>query len=193
VSPSIQKQESETQLIMRAQQGDRDAFGHLVMSHQTAVYTMVYRMTGNTSLSEDATQQAFIQAWLHLPTYQPRSSLRSWLSRIAINACLDSLRREKRIVLDEESTLKTVDPQPGPESALINKQRAHAVQNALLLLHESARAVLVLREYSGLSYQEIASTLDIPLGTVMSRLNTARVQLRGILQPLLEEIEVVYG
>jgi RNA polymerase sigma factor (sigma-70 family) len=193
VSPLSHKQESEDQLITRAQQGDREAFGNLVMNHHAAIYMMIYRMTGDVSLSEDATQQAFIKAWLHLPTYQPRSSLRSWLSRIAMNTCLDSLRREKRFVLDEESISETRDPQPGPESALINKQRSQTIRDALLALNDSNRSVLVLREFSGMSYQEIASVLNIPLGTVMSRLNTARVQLRSILQPLLEEIEVVYG
>jgi RNA polymerase sigma factor (sigma-70 family) len=193
VSPSKQIQKSEAELITRAQKGDREAFGELVMSHHAAVYTMVFRMTGDLSFAEDATQQAFIQAWLHLPSYRPRSSLRAWLNRIAINACLDALRREKRVDLDNDMILATRDPRPGPEHALIEKQRAHTVQKALLALNETNRSVLVLREYNGMSYQEIAATLDIPLGTVMSRLNTARTQLRAILQPMLEEIEVIYG
>jgi len=82
------------------------------------------------------------------------------------------------------------DARPEPEKALIIKQRSQTVQKALLVLNDSTRAVLVLREYGGMSYQEISSALEIPLGTVMSRLNHARSQLREILQPLLEEVEV---
>jgi RNA polymerase sigma-70 factor (ECF subfamily) len=193
VSLSNQKQESEARLITRAQQGDRDAFGELVMNHHTAVYTTVYRMTGSAHLAEDATQQAFIKAWLHLASYQPRSSLRAWLSRIAINTSLDILRQEKHSQPDDAAVQDCPDENPGPESILIMKQREQTVRKALLALNETNRSILVLREYGGLSYQEIASALNIPIGTVMSRLNTARAQLRAILQPQLEEIEVAYG
>ncbi len=86
-----------------------------------------------------------------------------------------------------------MDTQPGPESALIEKEQVQTVQKALLALNETNRSVLVLREYGELSYREIATALNIPLGTVMSRLNAARMQLRMILQPQLEEIEVEYG
>jgi RNA polymerase sigma-70 factor (ECF subfamily) len=193
VNPLNQQQESEARLITRAQQGDREAFGELVMNHHTAVYTTVYRMTGDASLAEDATQQAFLKAWLHLASYQPRASLRAWLSRIAINSGLDVLRREKHTTPDDELIEESVDAHPGPESALIEKEQAQSIQKALLALSETNRSVLVLREYSDLSYREIATALNIPLGTVMSRLNAARMQLRMILQPQLEEIEVQYG
>jgi RNA polymerase sigma-70 factor (ECF subfamily) len=188
-SPDIKK-ESEAQLITRAQQGDKKAFGELVLRHHTPVFTSLYHLSGDREKAEDATQQAFIQAWLHLPGYQPRSSLRSWISRIAINAWLDGVRREKHNFPDESVLEYMADPRPEPEKALIIKQRAHTIQKALLVLNDSTRAVLVLREYGGLSYQEISSTLEIPLGTVMSRLNHARNQLRNVLQPLLEEVEV---
>jgi RNA polymerase sigma-70 factor (ECF subfamily) len=193
VNRSNQNQENEALIITRAQKGDRDAFGELVMIHHTAVYTMVYRLTGDSHLAEDATQQAFIKAWQHLPSYRPTASLRAWLGRIAINTSLDTLRHDKRILPDDEMIDDREDPQPGPESQIIDKQRAAAIQNALLSLNETNRSVLVLREYSGMSYQEIANVLEIPLGTVMSRLNNARTQLRTILQPIIEEIEVEYG
>ena len=193
MNPLNQQQESEARLISRAQQGDREAFGKLVMNHYTAVYTTVYRMTGDAHLAEDVTQQAFMKAWLHLASYQPRASLRAWLSRIAINSGLDVLRREKHIIPDDAAIGESMDTQPGPESTLIDKEQALVVQKALLALSETNRSVLVLREYSDLSYREIATALNIPLGTVMSRLNAARMQLRMILQPQLEEIEVEYG
>jgi RNA polymerase sigma-70 factor (ECF subfamily) len=191
-SPDLKK-ESEAQLILRAQQGDREAYGELVMRHHASIFTSLYHLSGDRDLADDATQQAFIQAWQHLPGYQPRSSLRSWLSRIAVNAWLDGLRREKHNQSDETVLEYLADRQPGPEKALINKQQSQVIRNALLALADANRAVLVLREYGGLSYQEIASALEIPLGTVMSRLNTARTQLRGILQPLFEDMEIVNG
>jgi RNA polymerase sigma-70 factor (ECF subfamily) len=186
------KKESEAQLITRAQQGDKQAYGELVLRHHAPVFASLYHLSGDRDKAEDATQQAFIQAWLHLPGYQPRSSLRSWISRIAINAWLDGLRRDKYNLPDESVLEYMADTRPEPEKALIIKQRSQTVQKALLALNDSTRAVLVLREYGGLSYQEISSALEIPLGTVMSRLNHARNQLRNILQPLLEEVEVNY-
>jgi RNA polymerase sigma factor (sigma-70 family) len=184
--------ESEAQLIIRAQQGNQAAYGELVMRHHTSVFNGLYHLSGDSDLAEDATQQAFIQAWQHLPGYKPKSSLRSWIMRIAVNAWLDGLRRDKRNFPAEDALDVMADDRPGPESTLIAKERTQTVQNALLSLNESTRSVLVLREYSRLSYQEISAALEIPLGTVMSRLNHARNQLRSILEPLLEEIEVEY-
>jgi len=188
-SPDLKK-ESEAQLITRAQQGDQKAYGELVLRHHAPVFASLCHLSGDRDKAEDATQQAFIQAWLHLPGYQPRSSLRSWISRIAVNAWLDGIRREKHNLPDGSVLENMADARPEPEKALIIKQRSQTVQKALLTLNDSTRAVLVLREYGGLSYQEISSALEIPLGTVMSRLNHARNQLRNILQPLLEEGEV---
>jgi RNA polymerase sigma-70 factor (ECF subfamily) len=190
-SPDVNK-ESEAQLITRAQQGDKKAYGELVLRYHAPVFASLYHLSGDRDKAEDATQQAFIQAWLHLPGYQPRSTLRSWISRIAVNAWLDGIRREKHNLPDESILENISDTRPDPEKALIIKQRSQTVQKALLILNDSTRAVLVLREYGGLSYQEISSALEIPLGTVMSRLNHARSQLRNILQPLLEEVEVNY-
>lgn len=186
------KNESEAQLILKAQSGNREAYGELAVRLHAPVFASLYHFSANRDLAQDATQQAFIQAWLHLSSYHPRSSFRSWLTRIAVNACLDSMRRDKRIHPDAV-TEATPDVTPDPEQSLILKQRTQFVQRALQSLNDTSRAVLVLREYGGLSYQEIASALEIPLGTVMSRLNTARTQLRIILQPLLAESEVEYG
>ena len=194
MNPLNHQQESEARLITRAQQGDREAFGELVMNHHTAVYTTVYRMTGDAHLAEDATQQAFIKSLAApgiLPTTRHFKSLVK--PENAINSGLDALRREKHIIPDDTAIGECMDTQPGPESALIEKEQVQTVQKALLALNETNRSVLVLREYGELSYREIATALNIPLGTVMSRLNAARMQLRMILQPQLEEIEVEYG
>lgn len=175
--------ETEAVLIERAKCGDRSAFGELVRQHQHGVVNVIYRMCGDMDLAQDAAQEAFIRAWLHLPTFRPGTSLRNWLYRIAINAALDVLRRDARLVEANLETMPIPDSQAGPETALLQKERVAAVRQALLTLTETSRSVLVLREYGGLAYHEIAAALDIPLGTVMSRLNYARQQLKLSLQP----------
>jgi RNA polymerase sigma-70 factor (ECF subfamily) len=185
--------EAEAVLIEQAQKGDRNAFGELVRHHHPGVVNVVYRMCGDMQLAEDAAQDAFIQAWLHLPAFRPGSSLRNWLYRIAVNAALDVIRREPKQPFADLETLSMPDPQAGPEAVLLQKERTLAVQGAILSLTEASRAVLVLREYGGLSYQEIAAALDIPLGTVMSRLNYARDRLKELLAPQFNNMETEYA
>ncbi len=103
--------ETEAGLIIRAQQGDRGAFGELVQRYQARVVDVVYRMCSDAQLAQDAAQEAFIQAWLHFPSYRPQSPLRNWLYRIAINAALDALRRQAATLPGEIENLELVDPQ----------------------------------------------------------------------------------
>ncbi|MGD0004210.1 MAG: sigma-70 family RNA polymerase sigma factor, partial [Anaerolineaceae bacterium] len=154
--------EAEVVLVSRAQKGDRSAFGELVQRYQGAVVDVVYRMCSDAQLAQDAAQEAFIQAWLHLPSYRPKSPLRNWLYRIAVNTALDALRRQARLLPREIEKLDLAAPQDNPESLLVEKERADQVQRAVQTLPDACRAVLVLREYENLSYKDIASTLDIP-------------------------------
>ena len=172
-------------LAARAQDGDRGAFSELVRAYHAAIINLVYRMCGDPALAEDAAQEAFIRAWQHLLTFKAGSNFRSWLYRIAVNAALDMLRREKPAV-DVES-LELVSPAEGMEAGLEKQERRRFVRQAVLSLPEASRAVLVLREYEGLAYNEIAEVLDIPMGTVMSRLNYARKVLIERLNGQLEE------
>jgi RNA polymerase sigma-70 factor, ECF subfamily len=176
-----QPADTETNLIEQAQTGDRNAFGELVRRHYQGVVRVVYRMCGDTGLAEDAAQEAFMRAWVHLPSYQPRAGLRNWLYRIAINAALDVLRRKPEETLEDGQGGIVPDQVHGPETALIEKEQVALLQQAMQALPEATRSVLVLREYGGLSYQEIARVLELPVGTVMSRLNYARNRLREIL------------
>ncbi|HET9908281.1 MAG TPA: sigma-70 family RNA polymerase sigma factor [Anaerolineales bacterium] len=185
---------SETELVNRAQNGDRNAFSELVRNHAQGVLNVIYRMCGDAHIAEDAAQETFIQAWLHLSTYRPQTSLRNWLYRIAVNAATDLLRKEKHILPNSLEDLQLTDGQPGPESLTSQKERIVLVQKAVLALPEASRAVVVLREYEGLSYQEISSTLEIPIGTVMSRLNYARKLLKEKLeQSFVLPVEVDYA
>ena len=187
---AIPQVETEAALIEKAQSGDRSAYAELVRQHHQGTINVVYRMCGDTQLAEDAAQDAFIQAWLNLSSFRSGTSLRNWLYRIAVNAALDTLRRAPKTPFAEFDTLSMPDPQAGPEAALLQKERRITVQKAILSLAEASRAVLVLREYGGLSYQEISSALDIPLGTVMSRLNYARERLKEILTPEFIDMEI---
>ncbi|HUW94170.1 MAG TPA: sigma-70 family RNA polymerase sigma factor, partial [Anaerolineae bacterium] len=135
-------------------------------------------------LAEDAAQEAFIRAWTNLPKYRPRSAFRNWLYRIANNVAIDALRREKETV--ELEAVPLAHPDGGPGALVERRERGETVRQAVLDLPPASRAVIVLREYEGLSYKEIADTLDIPMGTVMSRLNYARGLLRQSLAPYME-------
>lgn len=176
--------EIELELIASAKQGDRQAFGELVRRHREGVINVVYRMCGDANLAEDAAQEAFIRAWRHLPGYRPRSPFRNWVYRIATNAALDVLRRERETVDIDALPLASSDA--GPEATVEGRERGERVRQAVLELPPASRAALVLREYEGLSYQEIADALDVPIGTVMSRLSYARKRLREALAPYLE-------
>lgn len=181
----------ETALVHRARNGERNAFSELVCIHAEGVRNVIYRMCGDAQIAEDAAQETFIQAWLHLSSYRPQTPLRNWLYRIAVNAATDMLRKEKRILPTDIDDLPLRDDRPGPESMVSQQERAALVQRAVLALPDASRAVLVLREYEEMSYHEIAEALDIPLGTVMSRLNYARKLLKERLeQKLLIQMEV---
>jgi RNA polymerase sigma-70 factor (ECF subfamily) len=176
---------SEAELIILAQDGDRRAFSDLVLRHRKGAVNVAYRMCGDPHLAEDMAQEAFIRAWQKLPGYRPRSPFRNWLYRIVTNATLDILRRERETVDVEAYPLS--DPVKGVEASMEARDRVEIIQRAVLSLPPSSRGVLVLREYEGLSYKEISETLDIPIGTVMSRLNYARQRLSVDLEPLIKD------
>jgi RNA polymerase sigma-70 factor, ECF subfamily len=185
--------ETEAVLVARAQKGDRGAYGELVQRYQAGVVNVVYHMCSDAQLAQDAAQEAFIQAWLHLPSYRPQSSLRNWLYRIAVNAALDAIRHQKPQMPEEIESLELIDPHDNPEGVLVQRELALQVQKAVQALPDACRVVLLLREFEQLTYQDIASTLDIPIGTVMSRLNYARDRLRLLLRSHAGQSEVNHG
>jgi len=183
----------EMELVTQAQRGNRNAFGELVSIHSQGVINVIYRMCGDAQVAEEAAQEAFVQAWLHLASYRPQTSIRNWLYRIAVNAATDMFRKEKRILPNAIEDLPLRDSRPGPEASVSQLERIALIQKAILSLPDASRAVLVLREYEEMSYHEIAETLDIPLGTVMSRLNYARKLLKEKLEQALSlRMEVDY-
>jgi RNA polymerase sigma-70 factor (ECF subfamily) len=179
---TIISQTNEIELVTKAQSGDRNAFSELVRTHAQGVRNVVYRMCGNMQLAEDAAQETFIQAWLRLPSFRPKSPLRNWLYRIAVNKAIDMLRKERLMLSNAVEDFGLMDTRPGPETMLVSGERTELIQKAVISLPVASRSVMVLREYEALSYKEIAETLEIPVGTVMSRLNYARRLLKERLE-----------
>jgi RNA polymerase sigma-70 factor, ECF subfamily len=175
---------TDAELAAASLSGDRQAFDELVCRYRAGVVGVVYRMSGDPNLAEEAAQEAFVRAWQNLHSYKTSHPFRSWVYRIAINAALDSLRQQTPLV--ELENLDLPSPEIVPEDSLEEQERARAVRQAVLALPAASRAVLVLREYEGLTYAEIAAALDIPSGTVMSRLSYARNLLRQSLAAYLE-------
>jgi RNA polymerase sigma-70 factor (ECF subfamily) len=185
--PDATPANTDERLIQQSKDGDEMAFAELVCRYRVAMINLIYRMCNDIHLAEDAAQTAFLHAWQRLDSYQPGTNLRGWLYRIAINAALDVLR-STRPVTDLESE-NLVDSGAGPEAAVEKREISQLVQKAVLSLPPASRAVLVLREYEGLSYKEIAETLEISTGTVMSRLSYARTTLQARLAPFLIEVD----
>ena len=158
---------SDLDLIHTAQRGSQSAYGELVYRYREAVVAVVYRMCGDMDAAEEAAQEAFLRAWQHLGEYRPEHPFRSWVFRIAINAALDGLRREKpKADLEDAENDLSLAQRGGldPETAVVTRQRARLVRGAVLALPEPYRAALVLREYGGLSYAEIAAALKDSVG-----------------------------
>jgi RNA polymerase sigma factor (sigma-70 family) len=181
------------QLVARAQSGDRTAFDRLVDESYAMIYATAYRLTGDLELAADAAQDAYVRAYNSLQTFRGSSSFTTWMYRIVVNVSLDALRRRSRAPEpltfaddDQERELEVVDTSPDPHAAAETRELQRTVARAIQELSEDHRAVLVLFDINGLSYEEIAEVLRVPLGTVKSRLNRARLALRKVIAPQLE-------
>lgn len=174
---------TDSALAVRARDGDGHAFTELVRRHKERVYRIIYRILRNRDDAEDITQVTFVRAFRSLLKYKEEFAFHPWLYRIAVNASLTQLEKRKRQKLvDIEQVPERLVPRPsGEESALEAVERHQMVdriQKALPELVEEQRIVFLLRVNEGLSYDQIAETLEIPRGTVMSRLSRAREALR---------------
>lgn len=163
----------DAELVRRFQDGADDAFMALMTRHERRVYNLAYRMLGNPDDARDATQDAFLSCFRHLSTFRGDAAFATWLHRIAVNACYDSLRRRKATISLDDHPLEP------PSVADHADQTATAidVQRALLDVPPDFRAVLVMHEIQDLPVEEIAAALEVPVGTVKSRLHRGRVAL----------------
>jgi RNA polymerase sigma-70 factor (ECF subfamily) len=191
---------SDATLIAAVRSGDMRAFRELVERYQRRVYAVAMRYCKNGDDAMDRTQEAFVKAYQNLERFQGTSGFYTWLYRITTNVCLDFLRREKRHSghadyddqrdqVSGDDSMPTMGSGPGvaPDRAYQNLELGEQMKAALETLSPDHRSILILREVDGLSYDEIAEELDIPRGTVMSRLHHARAKMKEALSGYLEE------
>ncbi len=169
-------------LIAEALAGNTAAFGQLVSKYQDRLYHTVTHVLGSADDAYDVVQDAFVHAFMKLESFERKAAFFTWLYRIALNAAISHQRRRKHNVsldhLRETTAHEPLDRGDGPDGRLRQQERVDQVQAALGKLAEEYRVVLVLREMDGCDYDTIADVLDLPVGTVRSRLHRARMQLR---------------
>ena len=177
--------DEEKAAVERARAGDERAFEALVTAYERLVYTLAYQRLRSEEDARDAAQETFVKAWLSLPGFRGESRFSVWLCRIANNVCTDMQRKRMlpAVSLDDdgdrdgEGGLDVPDERYSPEAALEKKELWQALRRGLETLPDDYRQALTLRELGGLSYDEIAETLDIDMGAVKSRLYRARKKL----------------
>jgi RNA polymerase sigma-70 factor (ECF subfamily) len=188
--------EIDRQLVERVQRGDKRAFELLVAKYQRKIFRLLSRLIRDPGEIEDVAQEAFIKAYRALPKFRGDSAFYTWLYRIAINTAKNHLVAQGRRAptstetevedaerMDDADQLRDVNT---PDSMLLSKQVAEAVNRAIDKLPEDLRTAIVLREIEGLSYEEIAESMNCPIGTVRSRIFRAREAIADELRPLLE-------
>ncbi len=195
-TPISGNREIDHELVLRAQRGDKRAFGLLVDKYQRKLNRLLSRMIRDQSEIEDVVQESFIKAYRALPNFRGDSAFYTWLYRIGINTAknhLVSMSRRPTVSTDIEiedaenfdagGELRTTET---PESSLMTKQIAQTVNDTVAALPEELRTAITLREIEGLSYEEIATIMSCPIGTVRSRIFRARETIALKLRPLLD-------
>ena len=192
--------DNEPALVDGLQVGSQDAFETLVRLYQAPIYNLAYRMLGDSAEASEATQEAFVRIYKAIGRFRGECGLKTWIYKIAVSACLNRRRWWKRwrdhVPLSLDSPLPSSHESPrflevpdrgeNPEAVCARRETEQAVQRALGALAVEFRAVIVLRDIEGLTYEEIGETLGISMGTVKSRLWRARSRLRKRLRALIE-------
>ena len=182
-------------LVLRVQRGDKSAFDFLVIKYQHRIIQLVNRYIKDPSEAQDVAQEAFIKAYRALADFRGEAAFYTWLYRIAINTAknylLSRLRRSSNYQVDiqEAEALENAPQLQGletPERELLNQEIIDVINAVIEELPEEMRTAIILREFEGMSYEEIAEAMDCPVGTVRSRLFRAREEIDNKLTPLLE-------
>lgn len=178
----------EFRLLELAKRGDTSAFEQLIRAYEKKVYAIAFRMLGNPQDAEDLAQEAFVRLYSSLKGFHGECALSTWIYRIITNLCIDELRRSRKepalYSVDApvqgtggEMERQVPDRSPGPEEVVERAELQEAVREGILSLSPEHRAMIVLRDVNGLSYEEIGETLGLNVGTVKSRLWRARQEL----------------
>ena len=187
-------------LVRQAQKGNLDAFNQIILLHQDSLYSVAYRILGDPAEAADATQDAMISAFRRFDSFQG-GSLKAWLIRIVTNVCYDDLRRQKRRPTtglddlpggDSDDGAPLPSHQPTPEHVMLETELQQAIQDCIRGLGRDQQSVLLLCDVQGMSYQEVAESVNANLGTVKSRLSRARVAVRECLQGVAELLPPEY-
>ncbi len=176
-------------LITECLEGRTEAFGELVKRYQDRLYNTVFRLVGNAEDAQDVVQDAFLNAYQSLHNFKGDSLFFTWIYRIAINTAISLKRKQKSTISIDANTLKRgiIDPLDSseftrPDHALQVAEEEVLIQNALNRLSPEHRAVLIMKDIEGQKYETMAEILEVPVGTIRSRLHRARIELREILQ-----------
>lgn len=177
----------DLELAERHRYGDDRAFNEVYSRFEDMVYNLAYRLSGNREEAADLTQEIFLRVFRHLGSFGGRSTLKTWIFRIAVNHCRDRLSRwhpPTQPIGEEPGDGVAVYPDPsrGPEELAVAADAKRRVEQALTCLPQVFREVVVLRDIEGLSYEEIAEVLTVRIGTVRSRIARGREQLRALLE-----------
>jgi RNA polymerase sigma-70 factor, ECF subfamily len=179
----------DARLIAETLAGTSAAFGQLVLKYQDRLFNTLVHVVGSREDARDVVQDAFVQAFVNLRGFQQTSAFYTWLYRIAFNVAASLGRRRKPVLSIERARdvagQEPVDGQAGPSQRAEQQERCRQVQEAIAALSEEHRAILVLREIDGCCYETIGQILDLPIGTVRSRLHRARLQLKDELKEVL--------
>ena len=182
-------QEEELKLVKRAAGGDEGAFEKLVIENENLIYNVALKITGNPDDAEDVAQEAFIKAYRNLGSFRGESRFSGWLYRLCYNAAMDHIRKTRdpnlRSLTNDDGSdaeLDVADPAPTPEESAERKETQRIVREAVNQLDNDKREILIMREFSGMSYTAIADALGIEEGTVKSRISRARASLAEILR-----------
>jgi RNA polymerase sigma-70 factor, ECF subfamily len=187
--PSTEGDAEERRLIDRSASGDQEAFRQLVLRYHRLVINVGFRALGELSLAEDVAQDVFIKVYKALPTYRHDKPFKHWLHRVAANAVTDALRRRRSVVSLDGMEQPPASGLADPQDVAARHDLQRAVRHAIANLPPHYRDTIALQAFGELSYDEIARALDIPLGTVMSRLNGAKRLLRERLGDLVQPWE----
>lgn len=196
-SASATETRTDTYLVDAALAGSREAFGTLVERYQDRLFNTLVRVLGSPDDASEVLQDAFVQAYTKLGTFRGASRFYTWIYRVALNLALSHRRRSARRrqeqsidQLREHRGAEPVDRAMQPEQSAVRSEQAELVQAALLALSDEHRQILVLREMEDCSYETIAEILELPVGTVRSRLFRARLQLKEYLENMFSQEEL---